>query len=364
MEIIELSLTVDNVQDWSYVEGVREIVQGFLDNTNEKSWTYKNNTLMLRNKDTQLDRKVLLTGFSTKRNDPSQRGRYGDGLGSGLCCLVREGFGVKITNGSVIWTPVIERSNKFGEDVLAIQEESGDEYNEDFIVEVSGLSEEQFKVIYDNTLYFQDEIGEVHETPKGDILLAPKFKNKIYCGGLFVSELGGMGFGYDFKPEHLPLDRDRMSVRDFDAKWATGEMWAYVNNKSEVTEASATALVEALHNNSSDVRYSHMDKVDTQVADKVFEVYKEQYEGKILAEDYDETKKLEASGYRNVVNCGKAAFVRVLKQSEGYKTIQPNIVMKNPNELLDDFKDSWYDNFTTEMLDEWEDLKANINKLL
>lgn len=363
MDTIELTVTSDNVQDWTYLEGVREVVQGYLDNPNKSFWKYEDEVLTLTNRDTYLARKVLLTGFSSKRNDPDQIGKYGDGLISGFCCLLRDGIGIEIQNSHLTWVPKVEYSEKFQQEVVVIEETNGDEDNEDFVVKLSGISEDQFKEIYDNTLPFQEELGEMHETSKGAILLAPKFRGKIYCGGLFVAAVSGMEFGYNFKPRHLPLDRDRMSVRDFDTKWATGEMWNEVNSKKEITQSSSNALVKALHSNKTDVQYSRINKVDESVAEQAFEVYEENYKGKVLAESYEEKNRLEASGYKNVEYIGKPAFVRVVKQSAGYQAINQKVVVKSGTEMIEEFKDKWYDHFTTEMLDEFDNLVSNIKKL-
>ena len=360
-QTLELGLYPDSVPDWGLQQGARELIQNWGDNDKDKAWYYQDETLTLTNHDTAVDRSMFLSGFSGKRDDNSKVGRHGDGTGSALVALLREGKQVLYTNGNTTWKPFVGFSEVFKVDTICLEENVDDNTNvSSFNVDISGISQEEFDLIVDNYLDFQDNIGEVETTTYGDILLDEKHKGRIYVAGLYVTTERELDNGYNFKPEHLKLDRDRKQVDSFDIKWVTKEMWAQVGK----TDEGAGFVAEMIANESSDTEFvKHVPFLD-KVEDACFEVYKEKYDGKILAESAEEVDKLKASGYHNVTFLGNSTLTSMVKCSDGYKSLNLNVKSVTPVELLEGYKDKWYDDLSTDMLYDYEDMVTKIEKLI
>lgn len=362
METFELSTDVTNVHEWTYLEGCREFIQGYLDNTKGGTWYYEDNTLVLINKDTQLSRKVFLAGYSTKRDEEDSRGKFGDGLTSGICCLLREGHDIFIENGGLYWQPTLGWSETFDHEIVIIEEGEYQEDNEDYIVKISNLTPEQMNCIVDNTIALQDFSDNKHITPMGDILLDEQHKGRIYCGGLFV-DCFKSEYGFDFKPKHFPLDRDRKSVKPFDVKWQTKEMWSFVSK--DATEDVADSIISDLVKGEQSLEYtSHTTMTNNKnVRNSAESLYKEKYNGKLVTHDYEEMRELEKAGNKvELVN--SESLVKIIKATDTYKTISLSTIKpKTVSETLEDWKQEWYDSFKDDMLYSFEDMQNEIDKL-
>lgn len=160
----------------------------------------------------------------------------------------------------------------------------------------------------------------------------------------------------------MKLDRDRRMLRSFDTQWITKEMWGEVSKQDDMVDSIANGVV----NKSKSLQYIHHAHIfdDKEVSDKLLGVYKEKYDGKILVDSCEEKDALTREGYLNVEYINNEAFVSILKSNDEYKEILLNAEMEKPLELLDNFKDKWYDNMSTGMLYEFEDLCTKLSKIL
>lgn len=360
MEVFELSTDVTNVHKWSYLEGCREFIQGFLDNQNGGTWYYEDETLTLISKDTQLSRKVFLAGYSTKREEKESRGKFGDGLTSGICCLLREGHIISIQNGCINWKPTLGKSSVFDHEVVMIEESEGDELNEDYIVKIGNITQEQLAKVVDNTLQMQDNIFNGHKTPEGDILLDEQHKGKIFCGGLFVDYFKS-DYGFDFKPSAFELDRDRKSLKPFDIKWQTKEIWKYVTKSADAN--TADNIIEGMDKGESSLEYiNHTYTTNSSnLINSAEKLYKEKYDGKILTTDYKEAEDLRKLG--NKVEVVKnEGLVNIVKQTNIYKNFSLSTVkVKSVSELLTGWLDDWQDEIPVEAYDDFVEMEQEIN---
>src|SRR4051812_6923729 len=106
-----LSLDCNNLPNWGAREGIRELLQNGIDAETEFSaplsvrYRTDTSTLVIENKGAVIPLKALLTGYSTKRDKPNLRGKYGEGLPQGVLTLIRAGHSVKIRTGSEVWVP-------------------------------------------------------------------------------------------------------------------------------------------------------------------------------------------------------------------------------------------------------------------
>jgi len=86
-------------------------------------------------------------------------------------------------------------------------------------------------------LLFGDVYNKL-ETKGGEILFDEKYKGSVFCGGLFVSKVGELKYGYNIKPKYLRLDRDRRILDWYETRWVTSRMWGEVfkENKGPILE--------------------------------------------------------------------------------------------------------------------------------
>ncbi|AUR87608.1 hypothetical protein NVP1101O_197 [Vibrio phage 1.101.O._10N.261.45.C6] len=358
----ELTMDTNSVHKWDIPAAIRDFVQNMLDNSNGYQWGYneETETLSLTNYNTQLDRKVWLHGYSEKQGDNSTRGCHGDGLKSSVAVLLREGCGITIYNGSLLWKPQRGYSETFQSDVVIVTEEENNVSWSDYTVEITGITSFTMNQVILNTLDFQDNVGQTYETEKATILFDESQKGKVYCGGLFVGNFKSE-YGFDFKPEHLELDRDRKSFDPFNVKWKCQDVWREYSGQD--TEESSEVVISNLKNCEGSSEFLKYQNLSSENLNKAAEkVYTEEYSGKLVTSSYDEFNELKAAG--NQVELVKSeGLVNLIRKTESYQVVfEGKLSKKTPSELLEAFKDKWYDEFSSEMLYDFEDMQSEIEK--
>jgi hypothetical protein len=259
MQKIELTITPNYVPSWGIVDAVRELFQNALDQQeqkpdNEMSWSYDPDTETLRicNKYSVLTANSLLLGQTTKADDASTIGQFGEGYKIATLVLLRNGKNVTFYNygAKEVWSPRFVNSRRFGTQVLtffidkkAFWEKVPDA---DLSIEISGISVEEFEDIKAKNLHVLKDYSVVATTQYGDIIDIP---GNVYVNGLFVCEFKRYKYGYNFKPEYLTLDRDRKMVSDFDLCWIASRAWGSVD------ESHSKLLLELINQGAADVGY-------------------------------------------------------------------------------------------------------------
>lgn len=370
---IPLSLSESYVNSWGIEEGVREFIQNALDCDNHEVWNDEDG-LHINSYDGTIDHKHLLLGSGAKTLDGTSIGGHNEGFKLAFLVMARENVDITFTNGKEKWIPYFKFNEDFGENCLHIRIESCDWSVEDRVmITINGLAPEDetnfletkpLDNIINNTLVLQDQSYNKHETSYGEILLSEQHKGKIFCGGLFVQELKGFQEGFNFKPSQLTLDRDRRMLQAFDIMWITKEAWAEVSKDAEGDVAEY--IVEGITNKSKSMKFldsTHCD-VSEEIKDKVLEVYKDKYNGKLLASSYEQKESLIIAGNDNADYIDNDAFLHVLNQTEEYQTIKLGTKREKPMEWLDSWKDQFYNELSDEALYAYEDMCVKLQKVL
>ena len=217
MNTVHLTISRDYVSTWSIWESARELVQNALD-TSEYSVEYdrETGTMTIVSKGGILDKKNLLLGISSKRDDDSTIGTYGEGFKLALLVLLRESKQVIIHNGNDLWTPAFDDHPSIKTECLAVTiEENVIPDNTDCVkFIVTGLSESEIDEIQEKTLYdFDTDLIEA--SYKGSTCWRNTGVSKLFVGGLYVCDIKDYVMSYNFAPNILKLDRDRQSVNGF-----------------------------------------------------------------------------------------------------------------------------------------------------
>lgn len=358
MDKIELSIDPEGLPDWGVWEAVRELIQNWNDNKEDKWWNYseENSVLTFINSSTVLPRKCLLVGNSTKRSDTNSIGRHGDGLKSALAVILREGLTVNIVNGDYAWNPSIEYSETYDTDVLVIEETGVDFPRGEFIVTVS-LPPQCWEEVQEKCLLLRDYPTNVHQTSRGVILKDPEYIGKIFCGGIYVSTMDNLEYGYDFKPSILKLDRDRKSVDSFDVKWTTKDMWT----ETVEDENSADAVAELLYSGSADLQYLNHGYVEPKLEKSILKIYDQKFPDKMLVANREDSLDINKEHGNVSVYLGNDAFTNIVVSSDKYQSKSFEFSSSSPVEKLEDWKEKWEENMCHDMLSELESIIEKLN---
>lgn len=306
-----LSLTENYIHNWGLWEAIRELLQNAIDHEGGYKVDYSPETsqLSIKTFGKTLEPKSLLLGASTKQEDPTKVGQYGEGYKMALLVLTKLKHPVEIINGDVKWEPVFEFSEMFGERVLTIQEAQTEEGNDvEFKIGHFTMTDwEEVKAKCLHLGHYSEEYDKyVVDTSYGKVLKC--VGGSLFVNGLFVCNTQ-QDYGYDIKPEYLALDRDRKSVCSFDLQWVSGRIWAEVG----VTEETAGDVFEG----KTDVRYIG-DHSSPEQGNEFYNLAVEKYgDNAYFTDDYKTAKKWEQDGVENVVVVSTCAK-ELLQKSHHY----------------------------------------------
>ena len=228
---LELTIKTDYMPEWGIWEGIRELVQNGRDAEVESDALLtvrhrkESDILVIENVGTTLPHEALLLGHTSKIGRPDLIGKFGEGLKLGILALVRAGCEVKIRSGSEVWTPSIQRSEKFKADVLVFDIATGRKDENRVAVEIGSVGAEAWALMQDKFLFLKGSVKE-HEmvkTPNGSLLLGEKFTGKVYVKGIFVANDSRLSYGYDFVD--ADIDRDRRMLSKYDLQYRTQTVW-------------------------------------------------------------------------------------------------------------------------------------------
>ena len=245
MPNIELSISPNYVNGWTVVDATRELFQNAsdqatLDPENPLIFDYSEKTLLMRigNRKSELTTASLLLGNSTKRKDERLIGQFGEGYKLALIVLLRLGKRVTIYNKPEVWTPSIKHSEVFDAPILNIHTKK---YRfkecpvDDLMFEVAGITPNEFALISDSNRYFHEtDIASEIPHEYGIILTDPRYQGQIFVNGLFVNRIDKARYGYDLKPAHIQIGRDRDLVDTWSIFYKTAQMWACQKEHAEL----------------------------------------------------------------------------------------------------------------------------------
>lgn len=336
---IELTVDVNYVPGWGFFEGVRELMQNARDARveagGELSVEWSEGKLRIENEGAGLSREVLLFGRTSKAGRAGMAGKWGEGMKLGVLALCRAGYKVSVRSGAETWSPAIERSDKFDADVLAFRISSGGQNRNRVRVEVE-CPRAEWEEVRDKFLFLSRETdGDRVETEDGALLLAPRFKGRVYVKGIYVTTEPSLKMGYDFAEANL--DRDRRVLASWDLNQGARKVWiaALAERPSLADE-----FYKLLEKRAPDVEGMsfYSDQISPQVLESVAFRFAERHgAGVAPAANLNESREVGHHGKRGVV-VGEA-MLEVLK-SAGVKTAA-EVVEDGAEEVSEVF--SWDD---------------------
>lgn len=254
---LALTIRVNYLPEWAVYEGLRELVQNWLDakemnlGTSLIEYNSDERALCLHNQGT-IDRSALLLGppSDAKLESENARGKFGEGLKLGSLALVREGLTVEVLTPTERWVASIAPNEDFGgAEVLTWTIYPHEDIG--ITVRVTGLEAEDWADARSKFLVFEDDVGAVADNYYGQILLDPKWNGKVFVKGIFVQDSADrLTWGYNFT--HASLDRDRKMVSDWDLETHASQMTVAANQAGLI---DAAQLFDAALQGKKDVTY-------------------------------------------------------------------------------------------------------------
>jgi hypothetical protein len=288
----ELTLSSDYLKHWTVEDAVRELFQNAIDFSEDGELDFiikEDHELQINTKGVSLHPSVLLLGSGDKSEDNTKLGGFGEGMKVALLILAREGVDVVMHNGDKIWKPAFVFNEHFGTKMLCIIEEDNLEEDIGIRYTIKGLKSEEIINIIDRTLPTQKYIGI--ETEYGEVLTEEGFISKVFVGGLYICDVAGLQYGYNFNKGTLPLNRDRQTVPDWDVSKMTDRMLAVALPPEEYVKLVAEQAKDVYH-----ARYNYQDPSVCAVANNNFV---EEHGVRPVANSNAEVERLKKEGYTN-----------------------------------------------------------------
>lgn len=336
----KLSLSADYVADWDSNAAIRELFQNFVDHGD---WSYDivNSTLTLVSNNAALHASTLLLGNSSKRE--GSIGKFGEGYKLAALVLTRLGYEFYVDTANEHWKASLINSRTYGTRQLVFDVSKKCEVSADITFTVVGVTAEDIEYLQAHNLHV-NPAQIVYESTFGNVIDRP---GEVYVNGLYVCTLKNYAYGYDLKPEHLKIDRDRRIVGDFDLQYLTSRLWA--------NSSMSANVVQMLKDRNPDVQYITSwtnDASTLGIADEAaISFIVEHGADAVPVIDTEELNEAVAKGHSNVVIVS-STLSSYIKSSSMYIEKFIKDVPRTPYEILAEFYDTW----KTENDEEFEEI--------
>jgi len=211
--------------NWDIWEAIRELSQNTLDELNTLPEISLNEEgLTIRDKGEGLTLKQLcLLGISEKKSMEA-RGQYGEGLKIALTIFVRKGYVVRVKSKDFV--AYINKTNKFGEEVLKYEYEENKPRVDGTEITVLGFKEktnysERFNVNGTKQILLENSYGQ----------MLKEDKPRLYVKNIYVQDLEKEKALYSYDLKHVRLERDRNMPNNFDIRFYIGYLISDLKDK-------------------------------------------------------------------------------------------------------------------------------------
>lgn len=365
MAKIALSVCSDYLPNWGAYEGLRELVQNYIDAQDdcgvkgEISFTggSARGTVRLINHGAKpLTREALLFGVTSKANREDQRGQFGEGMKVGTLALVRAGRSVTIRTQSETWSASLQPSPEFGGRKVLVYETRKRQTQTDTVeVEISPVERSEWDEIRNSFMFMQEQEGEVERVSGcyGSILRGDAHRNKVFAKGIFVKQMEGMRWGYDLAD--MNLNRDRSMVDEYDVRSRVSTL---VNDQYREGNITLQEVISLFRDNAWEAQagWSWMyQSVTTDIVKHLAGINAGRGRGMIFTASEDEAVKAESFGWV-AVRLPKALHEAAsnLLTSDRYVNSRNEMGISTFGEMLDKMRDAVEEEYARECLESEE----------
>jgi hypothetical protein len=224
MARIALSVSAEYLPAWGAYEGLRELVQNFIDSSDDsgikgeirfEGGTARGTVFLINPGAKPLTREALLFGVTSKADREDQRGQFGEGMKVGTLALVRDGRAVTIRTQEETWSASLQASPDFGgRKVLTFDTRKRAAGVDQVEVEIGPVTREEWKQIQASFLFMQEVEGS--KSAYGSVLTGTDHLSTVFAKGILVKKIEGMRYGYDLS--QITLNRDRSMIDEYDVR--------------------------------------------------------------------------------------------------------------------------------------------------
>lgn len=214
MNTIEISLAENYCPTWGRWEGVRELVQNYMDAMDAGFpgvVLHENGKLVLCNVGADITRaQMALFGETTKAGDEGSRGQFGEGFKIGLLALVREGLDVEVRTSHGTYFPQVINSEMYHARVLAF--EKVDNVQQDGVeVMIDGIRDAEWAEFNARFLW---------DSPRDALLLDRP--GEVFVRDIWIGSFPDYRLGYNFA--NMRTDRDRRLIDPWSLRYAASAL--------------------------------------------------------------------------------------------------------------------------------------------
>lgn len=352
MAEFKLSIAPTYVAKWGFWEGVRELLQNAIDqhqkNPESEMIIEHNageNVVRIGTTKSCLSKQTLLLGITDKASDNSYIGQFGEGYKLALLALARAGHSVRILNNDEVWEAVFEYSEEYETTVLQVNTHPNLRDPFDGVMfEIGNVS---------SIKWLEEVSGRFIPDAEPNSVLPELYNGQIFVGGLYVCTIEGLERGYNFSPDRLRLDRDRMTVATFDITWETSKIWARNNHVGNGSSLHNEYVYHSLESDRADTRYLDNHIYNDDDKQSIADIYKRKHGDAVPVSTQEEIEAVTRKGrkFHLVPETLKKLICKFFDTA-----IEP---AKTPHEILEEF----YRNRGNELTDTGRQAFEDILKL-
>ncbi len=229
-----LTIEQEYCSNWSIKDALREIIQNSIDAGTQVNFSKQGKYWEIKDNGKGIKLSDFLLGRSSKKNDNTKIGQFGEGIKIGALVLAREKKEVIIYSQNKRIITSLQHDDEWNSELLTL--EVTDYPTSKGTIILVECNDEEIEAAKSLFLKFADK-DIVCKAGRTEMLNSP---GDIYVNGVLVTHIKSL-FGYNFKGKKELINRDRSAIDYESVKSAVAETFGYLSNieiiKKVLTEA-------------------------------------------------------------------------------------------------------------------------------
>jgi hypothetical protein len=360
MARIALSVSAEYLPAWGAYEGLRELVQNFIDSSDDsgikgeirfEGGTARGTVFLVNPGAKPLTREALLFGVTSKADREDQRGQFGEGMKVGTLALVRAGRAVTIRTQEETWSASLQASPDFGgRKVLTFDTRKRAAGVDQVEVEIGPVTREEWSQIQASFLFMQEVEGK--KSAYGSVLTGTEHLSTVFAKGILVKKIEGMRYGYDLS--QITLNRDRSMIDEYDVR---SHVVNVLSEQYSTGGIDLDTLIGMFRDNAWETAYGYAWAYSEAIPAMIKKLVRASGPKSVVTSSNQEATLIESYGY-NAIRVTQSMFEAmssyVKSDSEHYVKFRKDIGLITYKELLDIMRDAVGLTFDVDALEQSE----------
>ena len=360
MARIALSVSAEYLPAWGAYEGLRELVQNFIDSSDDsgikgeirfEGGTARGTVFLINPGAKPLTREALLFGVTSKADREDQRGQFGEGMKVGTLALVRAGRAVTIRTQEETWSASLQASPDFGgRKVLTFDTRKRAAGVDQVEVEIGPVTREEWSQIQSSFLFMQEVEGK--KSVYGSMLTGADHLSTVFAKGILIKKIEGMRYGYDLS--QITLNRDRSMIDEYDVR---SHVVNVLSEQYSTGGIDLDTLIGMFRDNAWETAYGYAWAYSEAIPAMIKKLVRASGPKSVVTSSNQEATLIESYGY-NAIRVTQSMFEAmssyVKSDSEHYVKFRKDIGLTTYKELLDIMRDAVGLTFDVDALEQSE----------